>query len=556
MQRQAADAAFVGLLLLGAAIVLYETRGFSFYFDDWDFVLDRRGVSASVLLTPHGPHLVLVPILIYKILLAFFGGSSYLPFRFLAALDLVAMALALGLVTRRAWGPWWGLAPVLLLVTLGSGGWTILWSFQVGYAIANVAGLGALVALSRGGRYDSLLACGALVLSLASGSQGLGYLVGAAIVLALRGDWRRNAWTVAVPAVLYGLWYLKYGHQASETQLALWRDSLPYTMLGFSATISGLLGLGSPSNDLPPRLDPSFGQPVALAALIALAIGLVRGWRPPRLFWAVVATLVTLWLATSLSNIYGARQPTDSRYLSTNAMLLLVCVCITLPRPRLRRNGTVAAVAILVVIAATNAGQFTAVRNQMLATSVDSRAQLGTLLIMRGLVPAGFSPAPPFTAGLVNDVQAGPFYSAYDKFGLPVDSPVEILEQDEGTRELADQAFARGEEVGYEFSGTPQASHGLAPRLLSGQAPVRGGCLLLTGRSVSIEGKPGPLQLTSTGPGGLTTSVGRFAGTYDIPLGVVPSGRTAVIRIPADGALGVPWRILVGGDGRVCTISS
>src|ERR1700730_18375190 len=77
-----ADAAFVGLLAFGAALVLIETRGLSFFGDEWDFLITRRGLSPHVLLGPHGPHLSLIPVLLYKRLLAVFGASSYLPFRF------------------------------------------------------------------------------------------------------------------------------------------------------------------------------------------------------------------------------------------------------------------------------------------------------------------------------------------------------------------------------------------------------------------------------------------------------------------------------------------
>src|SRR5947209_468617 len=202
-RQHAPEVAFVCLLLLGAAIVLYETRGLSFYFDDWDFVLHRRGLTASSLLQAHGPHLSLVPILIYKLLLKLFGGGSYLPFRMLAAVDLVLIAFVLGLVSRRWWGRRWGLAPVLLMVTLGAGGWTLLWSFQVGYALATAAGIGALLALDsdpiRGG---GPLACGCLIISLASGSQGIGFLAGAAVLLIIRRRPRDGVW-VALPAILY-----------------------------------------------------------------------------------------------------------------------------------------------------------------------------------------------------------------------------------------------------------------------------------------------------------------------------------------------------------------
>jgi hypothetical protein len=531
----APEAIFGVLLLLGAVIVFYETRGFNFYFDDWDFVLHRRGLSADVLLSPHGPHLVVVPILIYKALLKVFGGT-YLPFRVLSALDLVIMATALGVVCRRLWGRWWGLVPVLALVTLGSGSWTLLWSFEVEYAIANAAGLIALAALAFDWRWSRPLSCGLLILALASGSQGVGFLVGAVVVIALRRDRARAVWVVLVPAVLYGLWYLKYGHSASETHLSLWRDSLHYVMVSFASTISGILALGAPSNSLPPQLDPGFGEPVAIALIAGFVVALWRGWRPQRLFYGAIATMVALWVAASLSNLGGTRLPTDSRYLSTSAILLLVALCAAVPPPRLPRAGLVVVVLALLVLAVTNAGQYTAVRNQMLATSQDSRAQLGALLIMRGVVPAWFSPAPAFTAGLVNDVQAGVFYSAYDAFGgLPSDSVAQLERDPETPRQLADQALGRGEELGYAF-----VSPGTAPTGTCQAAPVE------------FTARPGTYTFLPAPHSTLTAAAGRFAHTFDIPFGEVPSGRAATVHIPADRAPDVPWRIQVSGRGRVC----
>ncbi len=268
----APEAAFAGLLALGALLVLVETRGLSFFADEWDFVVDRRGFSAHVLLSPHGPHLVFVPILIYKVLLGVFGASSYLAFRVLAAFDIVLLGFVLGLISRHYWGKWWGLAPVLLLVTLGPGGISLLWPFQTGYAISVAAGLITLVALTRTGRAADAIACGALIVSLASGSQGIGFIIGAALMLVLRGDWRRRWWVVGIPAALYALWYLKYGRQASESELSLWTTSLVYCMQALSVTIAGVLGLSSVSS-VTGLLDPTFGVPLALAALARSSSG-------------------------------------------------------------------------------------------------------------------------------------------------------------------------------------------------------------------------------------------------------------------------------------------
>ena len=245
----------------------------------------------------------------------------------------------LGIICRRHWGPWWGLAPVLLLVTLGPGGVTILWPFQDGYALAVAFGLLALIVLERGGRWADPICCLALLISLGSASQGIGFVVGAGIMIVLRGNWRRRAWVVAVPVVLYLAWYAKYAHQHSETHLSLWGTSLSYIMQSLSATAAGTAGLSSVSPQTG-TLDITFGVPIAIAFVFAIAAAARRGWRPGPIFWGCAATLVVVWFAASLSNSATIpRPPNDPRYLSSDAALLMVCVCAAVPAPRLARTG-------------------------------------------------------------------------------------------------------------------------------------------------------------------------------------------------------------------------
>jgi len=548
---------FAALLVLGIVLVLRETRGLSFFGDEWDFVVDRRGLSPSTLLRPHGPHLVLIPILIYKVLLQLFGASSYLPFRMLAAIDLVLVAVVLGVICRRLWGKWWGLVPVLLLVTLGPGGISILWPFQTGYAISVAAGLVSLVALGRPGRWPDFIACVALLVSLACGSQGLGFIVGAAVVLALRGDWRPRAWVVLVPAVLYGLWYLKYGHQASETYLSLWGSSLVYVMQGIAATLGGVSGLSSvsPHTGL---LDVSFGDPLALAAVALVVVALSRGWRPPPLFWGVLATAIALWIAASLSNSAAfPRAAQDPRYLSSNAVLLLLCLCLAVPRPRLAVTRTAAVAIVLIVIAATNASQFAEARTSMEASDQASRAELGALLILRGLVGPSFSPDQPGLNGVLVNVTAGPFFSAVDSFGIIADSPAQLFDLNQATGQGIDEELQRGEMISLSYGALPAATATAPPYVVFGSARRDGNCLVLESHPVVMRAPAGTYGFAAAGRTPLTVRLGRFSDAFGIQLGQVTAGRTAIARVPADRAPQFPWRMLLTGNGdRVCQLAS
>lgn len=550
----APEAAFAVLLLVGFLVVLYSTRGLSFFGDEWDFLLDRRGLSADVLLRPHGPHLVVGPVLIYKVLLQVFGAGSYLPFRVLAALDLVLVALALGIVCRRWWGPWWGLVPVLLLIALGPGAVTLLWPFQVGYSIAVAAGLLALLALDIKGRHGDLLGCVALLVSLASGSQGVGFIAGAAVMLVIRGDWRRRAWVVVIPVVLYGLWYLDYGRQASETHLSLWPTSLSYAMQSLSATLAGATGLSS----VQPTgvLDLTFGVPMAVVVLAGLGVTLWRGHRLRSLFWGAAATLVVIWLAASMSNfgVYS-RPPSDPRYLSSNVALLLVCVCAAVPRPRaLTRGGIMAVGVVLAIVVATNGDQYGRTHYDLQTADVAARAELGALLILRNVVPPQYSPAQAGDPAQLASVSAGPFFAAASAFGVDADSVSQLLRQSQTDRERADNVLERGG-VTVAPTSRPRTAATIPLTVLGGTARTIDGCRVLGPQPLVVQAPPGRYALTAGRRSAMRVTMGRFAAGFDTQIGSVAAGQSELISVLADRAPQVEWRMMLSGTGaRVCAM--
>src|SRR5437660_11653873 len=78
--------AAAALVLVACLIVAHAARNVIFSGDDWTFILHRRGFSAGVFLRPHNEHLSALPIAAYKLLLAVFGASSYVPFMVLLLL--------------------------------------------------------------------------------------------------------------------------------------------------------------------------------------------------------------------------------------------------------------------------------------------------------------------------------------------------------------------------------------------------------------------------------------------------------------------------------------
>jgi hypothetical protein len=359
---------------------------------------------------------------------------------------------------------------------------------------------------------------------------------------------------VALPAVLYGLWYVDYGRQASNTDLQLWTGIPGYVLRSLSSTISGVTGLSQLHSPASSRLDPYYGWPLAIALLVVLAVVLWRGWRPPHIVWGVAATLLVLWISSCLNNLYAERPADVARYLPVNAAFLLIAVCASVPRPRLGRAGGAAACAVLAVVCATNAAQYSAARGADASSSVSSRALLGGLLLTRGVVSPAFIPGwdPP---AYLAYVQAGPYFSAVDSFGTDADSAAALQREPEAIRGFADGLIARAERV----EGLPPplrtARGATPPAVLSGSAQPRRGCLVLGANRVTLAVPAGGVRLDAPPRTGVTVSLARFASAFTVGLGQLAPGGSGVVRLPADRAPQVPWRVELSGAGtRVCAL--
>ena len=129
------------LLSAGAFVIYFVGRGLNFFYDEWDFILGRRGNSIDSFLESHGGHLVVVPVLIYKTLFAIVGLEHYGPYRLTdLALHLLCVILLFVLVRRRVGGAVAVIAAASLLF-LGGAWQDLLWAFQITY-------LGSIAAVS------------------------------------------------------------------------------------------------------------------------------------------------------------------------------------------------------------------------------------------------------------------------------------------------------------------------------------------------------------------------------------------------------------------------
>ena len=80
--------------------LLRQGSGLTFFFDEWDFVLNRS-FSLHDLLRPHNGHLSLLPVLAYDVMRKIFGLSFYVPYQVLGLLVHISACTAVYFLGKR-----------------------------------------------------------------------------------------------------------------------------------------------------------------------------------------------------------------------------------------------------------------------------------------------------------------------------------------------------------------------------------------------------------------------------------------------------------------------
>jgi hypothetical protein len=522
----------------GTYLLILQSR-FTFYADDWVFLLDRRGFNVSVLLDPHNDHIALLPVLIYKALLAVFGMGSAMPFAVVSTLVfLISVALLFVYLSRRV-GDWPALLGSVLVLFLGASWIDLLWSFQIGFSGSIAAGLGAFLALNHEDRRGDTLACLLLVVSTAFSELGISFAIGALVSVGLGPTPRlRRLYVPFVSFGLYALWYLGWGHagphNASFHNLV---DSPGFVFDMASQNVASLFGLATPltgSGTQPVGLD--WGRILLVVCLIGLAWRLWRGPRPSRWLWMVLATGGSFWFLTALNAVPFLRTPTTGRYQYPGAVFLLLIAAELLRGFRLDKRALIAASAVTVA-AAVSGGIYLHDGYELRKTSTDNlRASLAAVEIARDDVspelPVAFFP---FVAR-----PAGEYFSAVDAFGSPAFSESELEASGEIQRIGADQQLGRVEGIRL----TPSAGDG------TGGARAGGQCHTVNGSASNPATALGPgrysLQLirlpAAAGQVSIPVTAARFADQPTVGLGVVDTRTNSVLNLPPDQS-NRPWRL-------------
>ena len=539
--------ASIGLLVAcacsGILLLIFQSR-FGFVWDEWDFLVYRRGVSAATFLDPHNDHIALAPVAIYKILLEAFGMDSAMPFQVVSTFLFLLSAVLLFAYMRRRVGDWAALLGTSLLLFLGAGWPDLLWAFQIGFSGSIAAGLGALLALDRNDRLGDRVACVLLVVATSFSELGVPFVAGAIVSIAIGGrDWRRRAYVGIVPLALYGLWWLGWGHAAERTySLENAVTSPGYVFDAVSQAIASLLGLATPltgSGSEPVGLN--WGRILLVAGIALLAWRARRRGGIPRGFWIVAAVGFTFWFLAAF-NESPFRAATSGRYQYPGAVFVLLIAAELLRGVSIGRRALAVAGAITVAAVASGIVFLHQGYKVLKGNSVAERAQLAALEIARQTVDPGyvlhFDPL-----GLWS-VNASSYFSATDAFGSPAFSESELASAPAGAQLNADRALVsalRVKMTAGKGAALPSAGEGRRPCRILRAAPIAPPPVDLRPGEVTIQRRAGP---------GVEVLLGRFSDGFSFDLGSLQSARAGSFALPADRSTR-PWRLGVRGSGLV-----
>jgi hypothetical protein len=533
------------------ALLLILESQLTFFADEWKFILDRRDWSVGDFLDPHNDHIALAPVAIYKLLLSTFGMERAFPFQVTSTLVLVLSAVLLFVYLRRRVGDWIAVLGCALILFLGAAYIDLLWPFQIGFTGSVAAGLGALLALDRDDRTGDRIACALLVLSTSFSEVGVPFVAGALVnVLVGERSRIRRLYVAFVPLVLYAIWWLGWGHEATGTfSVDNVLESPKFAFDAASQAAASLLGLGTPLHASEHDPPASWRDPVGLnwgRVLLVVGIGLAV-WRfrrlggIPRSFWVALAIGASFWFLTAFNAFPPFRTPTTIRYQYPGAVFLLLIAAEVLRGVRLNRRALAlgSAVTVLAVLSGLWFVQLGYSKRQK-PLSDRLRGSLTAIEIARdrvqpefGIFSGGFSP-----------IIARSYLSAAGAYGSPAYSEPELASSPATARFAADNTLvgALGIELASEQAPPSRGQEGRATRCRTVTATPAGQTGLAFG--------PGEITLRPRPGTSAEVLLGRFADGFPVPLGRLRPGHASSVALPADRSPR-PWRLGLRGEGRV-----
>jgi len=537
-EAEPATLVFAGVALLSAAALLYWLSDLTFWRDEWDFLLHRRGFNVETYLDPFVEHLLAPSIGAYQLTVAVFGMESAAPTQVIAVALFITDVVLLFVYLRRRVDGWLALAAVMPILFLGPSWDDLLFPFQMAFFGSIAGGIGALLALEARTRRGDVVATVLLAISLLWSGLGVPFVIMVFVDLALTRDRFRRAFVFVIPTALYAIWYLGWGREATTfISFHNLQTLIGYVADGIASGLSTLIGLAVPRDEMGvSSLD--WGRPLLV---VALGFGVWRVARVgiremPARFWAVLAGLLSFWTLTGLNAaVFG--QPTSGRYQLVGVVLTVMLAAELLRGVRVR--GWVIATVLGASLLATLANLSMLENNArgLAGVAERQRAGLAALELTRDEVDPAFQ-LTEANSGVdyLGVLDAGSYFSAIDAHGSPAFTPAELAASSEVARSSADGVFAAALDL----------------RLVP-VAPSAGsscGAVPLGGALSTVPIPPTGVVLHSD-DARADVRLRRYATTsFPADLGGLRPGDSVELAIPADGS-NQPWELGLEGTGTV-----
>ena len=523
---------------VAAALILYLNRGTVFYFDELTWLYESPGMDTpGEVLKPHGGHLIATTRLVFKGILETVG-LEYAAFRVIAMASVLLSAGLFYALAKRRIGGLPALAPTLVLLFLGSA-WqhvVIPIGFPIVFSVA--AGLSSLLLLERRDRPGDIGACLLLVVSVATYTTGLCFLVGVAISVLLHPDRRRRLWVFLVPLALYAAWWLWSLSSDASAESEVTASNIlvipNWVADSLASVIAGLAGLNYDfAAEMSDAIDLAWGRVLAALAAVALALRIRRGDVPVSV-WAFLAIGLTYWSLGALASD-PFRSPGSVRYIYMGSVAVLLVGVAALPPLRLSKRGLAILFAVAALCLGSNLALLRDGGNRFRDYSAGVQSQLAVLELARDRVDPDFDPP---EVDLVT-APASAYFAVLDRYGSAAYPLAELQRQGEEVREAADRGLADALELRLEASRPAVRADGC--EMVSGDTP---------GMAVLVDLPRGGAALRARGPTAAGLTLGRFGELPSVELGSLSPRQPATLRIPPD-ASPRPWRAAVAGASSV-----
>lgn len=326
-------ASFFPALVLGLGMLaqlvlaLRYTSDFWFTRDDWHYLMERgtvpgRGVG---FMAPYAGHWVAGPTIIYKVLFAFFGMRTYVPY----ALSTILLHLLIVVLTYRnllrvGVSRWIAVGTTWLVVFLGAGSQAFLWAATLPLTGSLALGLVALDVILRRGYTTRgvVVAAAALIGSMMFSAAGPVCAVLLLTFVACQRGWA-TALRVAAPSVaVFAIWYLLRGRGSFQVFAAQGADylSVPkYVWGGLTGSLQNAVGID--------------GSGPVLALLVVGGAFVIKDCPVVlrHLAWAgIAATFAQLTLTATARFTLGIESMAASRYAYIVIILLAPAIALCL----------------------------------------------------------------------------------------------------------------------------------------------------------------------------------------------------------------------------------